>query len=99
MLDVVLNKPFKDRMRHHWMSWMCTDDKELTKGGNLKRPSLSMETTWVKEAWEDIPAEMVKKSFLKTGISNSMDVTEDDHLWQENHHQKKHNKPGTQMSV
>ena len=35
------------------------------------------------EAWEDIPAEMVKKSFLKTGISNSMDGTEDDHLWQD----------------
>ena len=83
MLDVVLNKPFKDRMRHKLMAWMCTDDKELTKGGNLKRPSLSMVTTWAKEAWEDIPAEMVKKSFLKTGISNSMDETEDDHLWQD----------------
>ena len=62
---------------------MCTDDKELTKGGNLKRPSLSMVTTWLKETWEDIPAEMVKKSFLKTGISNSMDGNEDDHLLQD----------------
>ena len=78
MLDVVLNKPFKDRK---WMAWMCTDDKELTKGRNLKRPSLFMVTTCVKEAWKYIPAEMVKKRFLKTGISNSMDVTEDDHLW------------------
>ena len=68
-LDVVLNKPFKDRMRQKWMAWMCTDDKELTKGGNLKRPRLSMVITWIKGAWEDIPAEMVKKSFLKTGIS------------------------------
>ena len=25
----------------------------------------SMVTTWVKESWEDIPADMVKKSFLK----------------------------------
>ena len=77
-VDVVLNKPFKDRMRQKWMVWMCTDDKELTKGGNLKRQSLSMVTTWVKYAWDDIPAEMVKKSFLKTDISNSMDGTEDD---------------------
>ena len=67
----MLNKSFKDRMRQ---KWMCTDDKEL------KRPSLSIVTTWVKEAWEDITAEMVKKSFLKTGIFNSMDGTEDDHL-------------------
>ena len=82
-LDVVLNKPFKDRMRQKWMAWMASDDKDLTKGGNLKRPGLSLVTSWVKEAWEDIPAEMVKKSFLKTGISNSMDGTEDDYLWQE----------------
>ena len=81
-LDVVLNKPFNDRMRRKWMAWMRTDDMELTKCGNLKRPSISMVTTWVKEAWEDIPAEMVKQSFLKTDISNSMDGTEDDHLWQ-----------------
>ena len=69
--------------RQKWMAWMCTDDKELAKGGNPKRPSLFMVTTWVKEAWEDIPAEMMKKSFLMTGISSSMDGTEDDHLWQD----------------
>ena len=40
-------------------------------------------TTWVKETWENIPAEMVKKSFLKMGIFNSMNGTEDDHLWQD----------------
>ena len=57
---------------------MCTDDKKLTKGGNMKR--LSMVTIWVKEAWEDILVEMVKKSILKTDISNSMDGTEADHL-------------------
>ena len=62
---------------------MCTDDKQLKKGGNMKRLSLSMVTTWVKEDCEDIHAEMVKKSFLKTGIPNSRDGTEDDHLWQD----------------
>ena len=82
-LYVVLNKHFKFRMRQKWMAWMCTDDKELTKGGNLKSPSLSMVTTWVKEAWEDIHAKMVKKSFLKTGISSSMDGTDNNHPWQD----------------
>ena len=65
------------------MTWMCTDNKELAKAGSLKRPSLSMVTTWLKYPWEDIPAEIVKKSFLKTDISNSMDGTEDTHLWQD----------------
>ena len=58
-------------------------DIELTKGGNLKKPSISLVTSWVKSAWDEIPAEMVVKSFLKTGISNSMDGTQDDELWTE----------------
>ena len=62
---------------------MYTDDKEQTKGGNLKRPTLSMVTTWVKEDWENIPVEMVNRSFLYTGILNSMNGTEDNHLWQD----------------
>ena len=82
-LDVVLNKPFKDRVRKRWMTWMASDDKELTKGGNLKKPSISLVTSWVKSAWDEIPADMVVKSFLKTGISNSMDGTQDDELWTE----------------
>ncbi|CAM1308344.1 Uncharacterised protein r2_g1824 [Pycnogonum litorale] len=87
-LDVVLNKPFKDRVRKHWMHWMSTEEKELTKGGNLKKPGLSLVTSWVKTAWEDLPAEMVVKSFLKTGIANKMDGTEDDHLWQDEQEQE-----------
>ena len=42
-----------------------------------------MVTTWVKEASEDIPAEMMKKTFMKTGISNNMGGIEDDNLWQD----------------
>jgi hypothetical protein len=82
-LDVVLNKPFKDRVRTKWMTWMASDEKEFTKGGNLKKPSISLVTSWVKSAWDELPAEMVAKSFLKTGISNKMDGTEDDKLWEE----------------
>ena len=53
------------------MTWMA-------EGDNKKKASLSDATTWVKEAWEDILAEMVKKSSLKTGVSNCMDGTGDD---------------------
>ena len=65
-LDVVINKPFKDRLRQKWVEWMSSDDKPLTKGGNLKKPALALVTSWVKSAWYDLPQEMVKKSFLKT---------------------------------
>ena len=52
---------------------------EKTAGGNLNKPALA--TQWVKDAWTDIPEEIVVKNFLKTGISNNMNGTEDDALW------------------
>ena len=68
-------------VRQGWISWMCPDEKELTAGGNLRRPGLALVTSCVKAAWDDISLELVMKSFLKTGISNRMDGTEDDYLW------------------
>jgi len=38
-------------------------------------------TVHVKSAWDDIPADIVKKSFLKTGIANALDGSGDDQLW------------------
>ena len=37
---------------------------------------------WVKEAWESLTSEIIVRSFKKTGISNMLDGTEDDDLWQ-----------------
>ena len=45
------------------------------------KPDITLVVAWVKEAWESIPAEMVKKSFLKCGIANAMDGSEDDALY------------------
>ena len=66
-LDVSLNKSFKDRVRL-WNEWMSFGDVKLTKGGNMMKPDITLCCQWVKQAWDDIPVEMVKKSFLKCGI-------------------------------
>ena len=34
-LDVSLNKPFKDRLREKWMTWMMSGEKTFTSGGQL----------------------------------------------------------------
>ena len=62
--------------------------KLLTKGGNIKKPAFGLVTLWVKDAWDDIPQEMVKKSFLKTGISNNLNGSKNDILWEDEDHQK-----------
>ena len=56
-LDVCLNKPFKDRPRQKWCTWMIKGEKTFTVGGNI--------CEWVKDSWNKIPSEMVARSFKK----------------------------------
>jgi len=77
-LDVSLNKPFKSNIRKLWNTWMLDGKKEYTPAGNMKRPSIALVCGWVVSAWNDIPSDMVAKSFRKCGISNAVDGTEDE---------------------
>lgn len=79
-LDVVLNKPFKDRVRELYNQWMAGDNPR-TPTGRLRRPPLATVCTWVSQAWRSLPDEMVVRAFKKCSISNSLDGTEDDVLW------------------
>ena len=59
-------------------------DGQLSQRKKLKlATSLSTVCEWVVEAWNTIPAEMVMKSFLKCGILNSPDGSEDNALFDE----------------
>ena len=82
-LDVCLNKPFKDRLREKWMTWMMSGEKTFTPGGQLRAASLVTVCQWVKESWQELSKEMVERSFKKCGISNALDRTEDDLVWEE----------------
>ena len=80
-LDVCLNKPFKDRIRQMWSDWICSDAVTKTKSGLPQKPDITLVARWVKDAWDSIPSEMVQKSFRKCGISNALDGTEDDAIY------------------
>ena len=62
-LDVCLNKPFKDRVREKWCTWMIEGEKTFTAGGNVRAAPLSTICEWVKDSWNEIPSEMVARSF------------------------------------
>lgn len=81
-LDVCLNKPFKDRMRQLYGEWM-REDRALTPTGRIKRPSAAKIAEWVSAAWYSLPHDMVVRAFKKCCISNDMDGTEDDLIWEE----------------
>lgn len=51
---------------------------ELTPTGRQRKPSEKLMCQWISEAWREIPREMVARSFLKCGITNSLHGTEDD---------------------
>ena len=77
-LDVSLNKPFKDGVRKSWMEWMADGIYEVTATGRQKKPSEELIYLWILQAWNEIPAKMITASFLKCGITNNLDGTEDD---------------------
>jgi len=75
-LDVSLNKPFKDGVRKKWMQWMADGIHEFTATGREKKPSEELICSCISETWNDISAEMITAAFLKCGITNSLDGSE-----------------------
>jgi hypothetical protein len=41
VLDVVINKPFKDSLRKLYEDWLINGNHTLTKRGNLKKPTVT----------------------------------------------------------
>uniref|UniRef100_A0A5S6Q763 DDE-1 domain-containing protein n=1 Tax=Trichuris muris TaxID=70415 RepID=A0A5S6Q763_TRIMR len=82
-LDVCLNKPFKDYLREEWNEWMTNGQKYYTRGGCMRAPSLQTLCQFVINAWCKVKTETVIKSFKKCPISNALDGTEDDALWEQ----------------
>ncbi|CAG8508477.1 22517_t:CDS:2, partial [Dentiscutata erythropus] len=64
-------------MRKIYNQWFDEGIKEYTKSGKLKHPSYSLVANWVKEAWEAVDVNLVRKSFKCCGIANAIDGIED----------------------
>jgi hypothetical protein len=81
VLDVVINKPFKDHLSQLYNDWLLgVGSHALTPGGKLKKPSLTMLGKWILTAWGRISSELILAGFKKCCISSALDGTEDDIL-------------------
>ena len=58
-------------------------DHALTRAGQLKKPSVTLWCEWIVKAWNEIDSAIIIKSFKKCGISNALDGSEDDMLYQD----------------
>ncbi|KAG1685115.1 Pogo transposable element with KRAB domain [Nymphon striatum] len=69
--DVCWNKPFKAYYRELYEDWIATGPKQYTRGGNMKFPFCCQLATWVKQAWDKLPVDMIKKSIVVCGVSKT----------------------------
>ena len=79
-LDVCINQPFKFALKQKYMEWMAEGDHQYMPTGKIKKPNLNLLCSWIKDAWDQILLELVK-SFKKCSISNNLDGTEDEFIW------------------
>lgn len=76
-LDICLNKSFEDKIRSKWMKWMSSGDATITKNGNFLKVDIVTISEWVKEAWLELPEEMIFRSFKNICISNAINGSGD----------------------
>ncbi|PFX34071.1 Pogo transposable element with KRAB domain [Stylophora pistillata] len=72
-----------ENMRRKYLLWMVTGPFEFTPAGKKKAPSRNLVLRWIKQSWREIPEEIVRKSFLTWGISNALEGTEDEAIYEE----------------
>ena len=51
---------------------------EFTATGWQKKASEELICSWISQAWKAIPSEMIAASFLKCGITNNSDGSQDE---------------------
>jgi len=69
-MDISSNKPFKDRLRQQYLTWIVDSALELTETGKVKRAASSEVTRWVSAAWKAILESIIVRSFKKCCISS-----------------------------
>src|SRR5690242_5977392 len=64
---------------------MMEEIKELIPTGKLKRPSYETVANWVKDSWNAVDVNLIRRSFKCCGVSNNRDGSEDDWIFNYDH--------------
>src|SRR3984957_10383843 len=56
----------------------------FTPTRKIKRPSYSTVATWIKESWDEVDEDLIRRSFKSCGISTNTDGSEDDCIFDNN---------------
>jgi len=72
-LDVLINKVFKGYFRDLFEEWSLNAPLN-EKTGNPLAPSRQLLAKWVVEAWEKVPAELIKKAWVVCGYKTQEEL-------------------------
>ena len=72
LLDVTINRPFKDKMEDLWVLWH-RQHRQTTKMGNPKQPTRQNVINWVSTAWEGTREDVIRDAFVKCGLTANPD--------------------------
>jgi hypothetical protein len=61
---------------------MAEPEHILKPTEKIRRPSIQLMCSWILRAWDMVDQRVIVSSFSKTRISNALDGSEDDVLWQ-----------------
>ena len=81
-LDGLINKPMKVMLQRRWNDWYGSDDHTFTVTGRMRKVELQDICQWSIDAWSELNTQLIVKTFKKCCISNSMDGTEDNIVWE-----------------
>ena len=70
-------------MKKEWTSWMLSAGDDLTPAGRVREASIAQVCDWTQRSWKGVEKEVVVKSFKKCSISNAVDGTENDEIYQD----------------
>ncbi|CAI7891540.1 unnamed protein product [Closterium sp. NIES-53] len=75
-LDVSVNRAFKAGTRHCYGTWF--EDIGIntrTRAGEMSPAETVLK--WIDKSWQEVPKELIRKSFVTCGISTKLDGSED----------------------
>ncbi|CAG8598291.1 15580_t:CDS:2, partial [Dentiscutata erythropus] len=78
-LNATINKSFKSM--EYYNTWMSSTIHTFTPLGHIKRPSYSTVATWVRDSWNRVDVDLIKRSFKCCGILIQTDSSEDNMLF------------------
>jgi hypothetical protein len=80
-LDVVVNTLFKDYLKQLYSERLLTGDDALSQTKRIKKPIMTLHCQWIIMSWQRSSSEVILKGFKKCCISDAVDGTDNDMLW------------------